>query len=113
MNVEVFQCHGVVEVARNPVCLLDQQNAACAVALKELHQLGKLLAAFFLCRLHILERLHDTQSVSLRVFAQQLGLRIERISILLFAAGYASVDHGFSHDNGSFDLSAFCLAHRT
>jgi hypothetical protein len=92
-SVELVDRHPILEVAVEPVGLLDQHHAHCRMRLQIGHHLAEAGAASLLGRLHVHIFLHSRETISDGIFLKELQLRRDREALFfLFLRRDAGVD---------------------
>ena len=93
-DVKLVHRHPVLEVAVEPVGLLDQQHAHRRVFLEIADHFAESDAAGLLGRLHVHIFVRDREALRRRILLEQLQLRRNREAfLLLLLGGDAGVDH--------------------
>ena len=93
-SVELVDRHPILEVAVEPVGLLDQHDANQRMRLEIGDHFAEGGAASLLGGLHVHVFLHDRKAVGGGVFLEQLQLRRDREALLLLLlGGDAGIDH--------------------
>ena len=93
-DLKLVDRHPILEVAVEPVGLLDQHHADGRMRLEIGDHLAEGRAAGLLGRLHVHVFLHHRETVGRRVFLEELQLRRDREALLLLLLrGDAGIDH--------------------
>jgi hypothetical protein len=94
LHVQLVHRHPILEVAVEPVGLLDQHHANRSVRLEISNHLAEGGAASLLGGLNVQIFLRPRKAVSGGVFLEELQLRRDREALLLlFLGGDAGIDH--------------------
>jgi len=112
LDVEFVQRHPVLEVAVEPVGLLDQHHADRRMALEIGNHLAEGGAAGLLGGLHVHVFLRHREALRRGVFLQQLQLRRDREAfLLLLLGGDAGIDHRLLAGGIGGGCGLRCLGH--